>query len=166
MSIFFLELIIIQYPESWYLQNVVCLFCAFNNFRDIKNFVQISTILVFHCIMATTWEIIFFPTSTKKKKILLLFWIISCVAIFFNMFFEEECVYFGWVEKQNYSFILGISPPEPVLSLVVCRQWSCYSRTLGDNSLTARCLSYELSIYQIRILRETSSGQAIIPQST
>ena len=38
-------------------------------------------------------------------------------------------------------------------------QWSCSSRTLGDDSLGARCLSYELSIYQIRILRETSSDQ-------
>ena len=44
--------------------------------------------------------------------------------------------------------------------------WSWSSRTLGDDSLAARCLSYELFIYQMRILRETSSGQTIVPQST
>ena len=34
------------------------------------------------------------------------------------------------------------SSSEPVLS----RQWSCISRTLGDDSQAAKCLSYELSI--------------------
>ena len=46
------------------------------------------------------------------------------------------------------------------------RLWTCSSRTLEDDNLAARCLSYELSIYQIRILRETSSSQTIVPQST
>ena len=40
-----LETIIINL-ETWHFQNVVCLFCAFNIAWNIKNFVQISTILV------------------------------------------------------------------------------------------------------------------------
>ena len=30
---------------------------------------------------------------------------------------------------------------EPVLSIIMFKQWSCCSRTLGDDSLAARCLS-------------------------
>ena len=41
-----LEIIITKFPLSCHFQNVVCLFCAFNIARDMKNFVQISTILL------------------------------------------------------------------------------------------------------------------------
>ena len=30
---------------------------------------------------------------------------------------------------------------EPVLSIIMFKQWSCCSRTLGDDSLAARCLT-------------------------
>ena len=41
-----LELIITKYPESWHFQNVVCIVCACNITQDLKNSVQLSTIIV------------------------------------------------------------------------------------------------------------------------
>ena len=46
-SIFFhiiLETITTKFFESWYFQNVVCLFCVVNITGDMKNFVQSSTL--------------------------------------------------------------------------------------------------------------------------
>ena len=34
-----------KFSYSWHFKNVVCLFCAVNITKDIKNFVQISTLL-------------------------------------------------------------------------------------------------------------------------
>ena len=44
------------------------------------------------------------------------------------------------------------------------KQWPFCSCTLGDDSLAARCLSYELSIYQIRILREQHGQWPLLKQ--
>ena len=70
-----------------------------------------------------------------------------------NFFFSS------WSDLFRINTFVRSCPSEPVLSI----EWWCSSRTLGDDSLGARCLSYELSIYQIRILRETSSDQTIVP---